>query len=91
MEKKERALLSSQNKTETDLKQMQKKVANVRWPVKDEQVLEHLRLAHDEGEKRKGQRSGVTKSCKEACLVRRSLSCSLIKAWPVTPLVVGTL
>ena len=47
----------SEQDLEADLKQMQKKVANVRWPVKDEQVLEHLRLAQDQGERREGRRS----------------------------------
>ena len=56
LEKKEKAAKAAMDKWDVQLKQVQKKVVNIKWPVKDEQVLDYARLAQDQTERKRGAR-----------------------------------
>ena len=88
LEKKERSVLSSQIKVDADLKQVQKKVVNVKWPVKDELVLEHLRLAQDQEKKRGSKKltveelqAGLPSPQIPVLLINQGLACDAISCW----------
>lgn len=90
LEKKEKALVLDMSKSKTALEGMTKKVINIKWPVKDEEVLDKLRLAEEQVKRKKPRSTHLTDEQLQPplpsptipiLLTNQGLACDVISCW----------